>query len=189
MILEETAIKIAEAQQLISDYRDRVSRKRNAQIALFQRAADRIRRPKRGWSPLSDRELRALSREEQQRARKARNKRDQRAKKIPKTPPVTIVPSVLITGDEFAARLHRLQGWLALPNHRPRHLRQRAADIMRAWVLRKEHVQLYGRAPTLAEFASAFTVRFKQPMTRQMAQKRLALLDNLNAADGPFYDA
>jgi len=174
----------------IKNYHDRKRwslAKHEAMLELFQQAHERIRRSKRGWSAISDRELTAGSWEERQRARKARNKREERARKAVKPTPGPAQP--LLTLEEFTARLASLKRWLALPGHRQRHLRGRKADIMRTWVLRRDCMRQYGREPTLAEFADTFVARFEQPMTRQMAQKRLALLALLEAVGGPFASA
>jgi hypothetical protein len=175
--------------QALKDYRDRQTlgkAKRKADDLALRKISAQLARPNRGWTPISDRERNSENPEEEQRARKARNKRDQRARlaKSVRLAPSTV--ALTITHQEFTDRLARLQRWLALPDHRPRHLRDRTADIMRAWVLRRDCMGRYGREPTLAEFADTFVARFEQPMTRQMAQRRLALLAVLEAAGGPF---
>jgi hypothetical protein len=179
----------AQAKIHIKTYHDKLLRweaRRKNEKDRFDESSDRIRRHKRGWSAISDRELAAPSPGECERARKARGKRDQRAREVKPATPAPVIAPVVITLEGFNDRLARLQGWLALPGPQQRHLRGREADIMRVWVLYHDHVGRHGKRPTFAQFASAFTVRFNQPMTRQVAQKRLALLDKLETAGGPF---
>lgn len=195
---DEMAIEIAGAiadsyvNQLAQDYRDhkrRSQERRNAELRTFQEAEDRIRRRKRGWSALSDRELNAGSLEERRRARWARCKRDLRARKAKPTPPTSATAPREVTREEFTARLVALKSWLALPGHRQRHLRGREVDIFRAWVLLSDYIARNGRSPTRAAFASAFETRFGIRMSRSMAGNRLMLLAKLEAADGPWSDS
>lgn len=189
----ELAAPLADARmQSIRDYQDREKlgkAKSKAQDRIFREIAAKLARPNRGWSPISDRELKSKTREERLRARKARNKQDQRARAAESATRAAAVVIHAITREQFADRLAGLQRWLALPDHRSRNLRRRSADIMRAWVVRRDYVGLHGREPTLAAFADTFAARFKQPMTRQMAQRRLALLAVLEATGGPFAPA
>src|SRR5665647_2418261 len=90
--LEASAIVAdrAPAKQLMEDYRAKLVRSaahRKGEVRRFQESSDWIDREKNGWSAISDRELKAFSHEERERARKARNKRDQRARRAkPETP-------------------------------------------------------------------------------------------------------
>jgi hypothetical protein len=183
------AVDCAQAKQLMEDYRAKLVRsetRHQADLRRFREASDRIRRKKNAWSAKSDRELKALSRDERERARKARNKRDERAKKAKPATPAPAIASVVITREAFNDRLAKLQVWLALPGPRQRHLRGRKADIMRLWVVYQAHVADHGRRPSSGQFASAFKTRFGRPMTRSMAQNRLKLLGTLMAAGGPL---
>jgi hypothetical protein len=185
----EMAAVVDSSVKQINDYRARQERSqktRDAQKARFQDAHEWIRRINRGWSPISNRELAARTIEERQRARWARNKRASRAKVASPKDRKPEIALVTITSECFAYRLASLRSWLALPDPRQRHLRGRDGDIMRAWVLYHDQVIIHARGPTLAEFARAFQVRFKQPMTRQMADKRLKLLLALEAEGGPW---
>lgn len=189
--LEANAVAVdrAKATQLMEDYRAKLVRSnahRKGEVRRFQESSDWIHREKNGWSAISDRELKAFSHEERERARKARNKRDQRARKAKPTTPAPAIASVVITLKAFNDRVARLQVWLGLPGPRQRHLKGRKADIMRSWVVYQAHVTGHGRRPNLAQFAATFIARFDQPMTRQMAQKRLKLLGTLMAAGGPL---
>lgn len=174
------------ARKLATDHQLRSRQRRKAEIQLFERARDRIQRLKRGWSPLSDGELTAGGTDERERARKARNKRDQRARKAKPSRPAPTRSSLAVTKEAITSRLACLETWLALPGHRQRHLRGRKSDIMRAWIVYQEYINQHRIEPTSIRFADAFAGRFKQPMTRQMAQKRLALLAILSSADGPL---
>lgn len=189
--LEANAVAVdrAKAKQHIKSYKDKQVRsqaRHQAHLRRFREASKVIQRTKRGWSALSDRELAAMNPVELQQARKARNQTEHRAKAAPLAAPAPAIASVVITREAFDDRVARLLVWLALPGPRQRHLRRREADIMRAWVLYQDHVARHGRRPSLAQFAETFTARFDQPMTRQMAQKRLGLLDTLMAAGGPL---
>jgi hypothetical protein len=179
----------AKLKQHIEGYRDGLRRfqvKRDAEWQAFGRASGRIRRIKRGWTALSDRELTATNCYERERARKARNKRDQRVRKVKSAAPAPATEPVVITRAGFNDRLARLRVWLALSGHRQRQLRGRETDIMRSWIVYQDYVARHGRRPSLTQFAGAFTARFDQPMTRQMAQKRSTLLGILMAAGGPL---
>jgi hypothetical protein len=168
------------------DHQRRMAAKSNAEFDAFDRASDWIRRQKRGWSAISDRELAATSYDERERARKARNKRDERAKKAKPVTPAPATAALTITREEFYDRVTRLQVWLALPGPRQRHLSGRKTDIMCSWVVYQDHVAEHHRGPSLSQFADAFSARFDQPMTRPMAQNRLKLLGTLMAAGGPL---
>lgn len=184
-----TTISLDNARKAIENYRNgqrRLLARRQAQLKAFSEAHERIRRKKRGWSPLSDGELTARGTDERERARKARNKRDQRARSAKQpTPAFTRLP-IMVTKEAITGRLVYLKAWLALPGHRQRHLRERASDIMRAWIVYQEYINHHGAEPTAARFAKSFTARFGQPMSRQTGQKRLVLLGILTAPDGPF---
>jgi hypothetical protein len=191
---DEAAIEIAigvndvYAKQ-IEGYRDHQRRsriRRKAELATFQEAGERIRRVKRGWLPISDRELAARTSEERRRARWARNKRASRAKVARPKERIPVIAPVTITSECFANRLASLRSWLVLPGPRQRHLRGREGDIMRAWVLYQDQIVLHAKGPSLAEFARAFEARFKKRMTRQMAHNRLTLLLSLEAEGGPW---
>lgn len=185
-IVEAKSGVYAQTIKLGRDHQLRSKQRRKAELEAFQEAGSRIQRLKRGWSPISDRELTPRSTDERERARKARNKRDQRTKRAKPPTPALTRPSLVVTKEVIAGRVACLETWLALPGHRQRHLCGRKADIMRGWIVHQVHIGRHGREPTLTQFAHAFTARFKQPMTRQMAQKRLALLGVLGAAGGPF---
>jgi hypothetical protein len=185
----ESAAVVDASAKLIKDYRARQRRsqlKRTALLARFREADESIRRIKRGWSPISDREQAAQSFDERRRARWARNKRASRAKVADPKKRAPVIALVTITQEGFDHRLATLRRWLALPGPRQRHLRGRERDILQAWVLYHDQVIIHARGPTLAEFARAFQVRFKQPMTRQMARKRVKLLMALEAEGGPW---
>jgi hypothetical protein len=189
--LETAAIAAdrAKAKQLMEDYSAKLVRSNahhRGELRRFKESSDWIHRKENAWSAISDRELKAPSYDERERARKARNKRDERARKAKPAAPAPASASVVITREGFNDRLARLQVWLARPGHRQRHLRGREADIMRAWIAYQGHVARHGRRPKPIQFADAFTARFDQPMTRQMAQKRLKLLGTLMAAGGPL---
>jgi hypothetical protein len=190
--IEDAAISAdrrAQTNQVMEDYRAKLIRSdahHKGELRRFKESRNWIRRKKNAWSAISDRELKALSQDERERARKARNKRDQRARKAKPATPAPAIASVVITQKAFADRLVKLRGWLALPGHRQRHLRSREADIMRAWVIYQDYVTQHGRRPKPAQFAATFIARFGRPMTRSMAQNRLKLLGTLMAAGGPL---
>ena len=85
---------------------------RRAEFDTFRKAGERIKRTKRGWSAISDRELSARSPEERERARKVRNKKDERARKTkPATPAPAIAPE-MITRKAFSDRVEGSKnGW------------------------------------------------------------------------------
>jgi len=187
--VEAKRVKKAALVRLADSYRDRQLRSkanRKAELEAFDKSEEHIRRIKRGWSPLSDRELAATSRGECDRARKTRNKSDSRAKAASLAPPAPAMLPVVITPGAINDRLARLREWVALPGDRQRHHRGRETDIMRSWVAYQAHVGLHGREPNRSQLAGAFTARFGQPMTRQMARKRLELLGTLMAVGGPL---
>lgn len=189
--LEASAVAIdrAKARQLMEDYRAKLVRSnahRQGELRRFKESSDWIHRKENAWSAISDRELKAPSYDERERARKARNKRDQRARKAKPDTPAPAIAAVVITREAFNDRLARLRIWLALPGDRQRHLRGRKADIMRSWVVYQDHVAEHDRRPSRSQFAGAFAVRFDQPMTRPMAHNRLKLLGSLMSAGGPL---
>jgi hypothetical protein len=172
--------------QSYKEHRRRSQLRRSAELEAFEQARERIRRIKRGWPAISERELAASNFAERKRARWARNKRDFRARKVKPGLPAPAISPVVMTRKSFDDRVSSLRRWLALPGHRQRHLRGREADILRTWTLFRDHVSRHLRGPTLREFAEAFEARFRKPLTRQMAQKRLKLLASLEAACGPW---
>jgi hypothetical protein len=190
--IEDAAISAdrhAQTKQVMEDYRAKLIRSdahHKGELRRFKESRNWIRRKKNAWSAISDRELKALSQDERERARKARNKRDERVRKHkPATPTPSTAPAV-ITREGFEDRLARLKVWLALPGHLQRHHRGREAEIMRSWVLYWAQLAHRGRRPSSGQFASAFTTRFGRPMTHSMAQNRLKLLGTLMAAGGPL---
>jgi hypothetical protein len=190
--IEDAAISAdrrAQTKQVMEDYRAKLARSeahRKGERHRFRGSSDSIRRKKRGWSAISDRELKAVNCDERDRGRKARNKRDERTRKAKPTTPAPAIASVVITLEAFNDRVARLEVWLALPGHRQRHLRGRKTDIMRSWVVYQDHVAEHHRRPNPSQFAHTFMARFDQPMTQPMAQNRLRLLGTLMAASGPL---
>jgi hypothetical protein len=190
--IEDAAISAdrrAQTKQVMEDYRAKLVRSdahHKGELSRFKESSNWIRRKKRGWSAISDRELNAVSCDERERGRKTRNKRDERARKPKPATPAPVIPPVVITLEAFNDRVARLQVWLAQPGDRQRHLRGRTADIMRSWVVYLDHVAEHDRRPSRSQFAGAFAARFDQPMTRPMAHNRLKLLGSLMSAGGPL---
>ena len=157
----------------------------------WKQAGDQVRRTQRGWSQRTEAELNG-SRLEAHAARKARNARDHRRRlqesEEPTAPVAPPIAQASLASNDLSSRLASLSRWLEQPGHRQAKLRGRASGIVRSWITYQWCLKSLGRAPTLAEFAAAFSTHCHEPMTRPMARNRIALLVALEGEGGPWHD-